>query len=82
MTAVSVHACGCEKCRSGELHPDRVFHQQVNVLASHLDERQRRWFVALEAMRIGHGGQRLLGQITGDSTTTPSSAAVVSLRQV
>jgi hypothetical protein len=30
-----------------------------------LDENQRRWFVALEAQRLGHGGDRLLSQITG-----------------
>jgi len=65
MTAVLVHSCECEKCRWGEEHPDRAFHQHINVLASRLDERQRRWFVALEAMRIGHGGQQLLAQITG-----------------
>ena len=65
MTAELVHSCECKKCRWGEEHPDRAFHQHVNVLASRLDERQRRWFVALEAMRIGHGGQQLLAQITG-----------------
>ncbi len=30
-----------------------------------LDEAQRRWYVALESQRIGHGGDRLLAQITG-----------------
>ena len=65
MTEALVHPCECEKCRWGEVHPDRAFHQHVNVLASRLDERQRRWFIALEAMRIGHGGQQLLAQITG-----------------
>jgi hypothetical protein len=65
MKATLVHPCGCEKCRSGEVHPDRAFHQQINVLASRLDERQRRWFIAFEAMHLGPGGARLLGQITG-----------------
>ena len=32
---------------------------------SRLDEQQRRWYVAVEANRIGHGGIRLLSQITG-----------------
>jgi len=35
------------------------------LFASRLDERQRRWYAALEADRVGHGGERLLAQITG-----------------
>jgi hypothetical protein len=35
------------------------------VLISRLDEQQRRWFVALEAERLGRGGETLLAQITG-----------------
>lgn len=31
-----------------------------------LDEQQRRWYVAVEADRIGYGGLRLLSQITPD----------------
>ena len=37
----------------------------MNLLLSRLDEQQRRWYVAVEAKRIGHGGGRLLSQITG-----------------
>jgi hypothetical protein len=37
----------------------------MNLLLSRLDEQQRRWYVALEADRVGHGGDRLLAQITG-----------------
>jgi hypothetical protein len=37
----------------------------MNLFLSRLDEQQRRWYVALEAERIGHGGERLLAQITG-----------------
>jgi len=37
----------------------------MNLLLSRLDEQQRRWYVALEADRIGHGGIRLLSQISG-----------------
>jgi len=35
------------------------------LFASRLDERQRRWYAALEADRVGRGGARLLAQITG-----------------
>jgi hypothetical protein len=37
----------------------------MNLFLSRVDEQQRRWYVALESMRIGHGGDRLLSQITG-----------------
>jgi len=37
----------------------------MNLLCSRLDEQQRRWYVALESNRMGHGGDRLLSQITG-----------------
>jgi hypothetical protein len=42
----------------------------MNLFLSRLDEAQRRWYVALEAQRIGHGGDRLLAQITGMNETT------------
>ena len=37
----------------------------MNVLLSRLDEQQRRWYAALEATRLGHGGERLMSHITG-----------------
>jgi hypothetical protein len=40
-------------------------HHQMNVFLSRLNEQQRRWYAALESKKIGHGGDRLLSQITG-----------------
>ena len=37
----------------------------MNLLASRLDEQQRRWLAALESKNVGHGGDTLLSQITG-----------------
>ena len=37
----------------------------MNLLLSRLDEQQRRWYVALEAKKLGHGGANLMSQITG-----------------
>ena len=37
---------------------------------SRLDEQQRRWYAALEAKRLGHGGMRLISQITGLDVNT------------
>jgi hypothetical protein len=42
----------------------------MNLLLSRLDEQQRRWYVALESMKIGHGGDGVLSQITGMSVET------------
>jgi hypothetical protein len=59
------HVCQCANCRSSGEHPDKKLHLQMNLLLSRLDEQQRRWYVAVEANRIGYGGLRLLSQITG-----------------
>ena len=37
----------------------------MNLFVSRLDEQQRRWYVALESKKIGHGGDALLSQISG-----------------
>ncbi len=37
----------------------------MNVLLSRLDEQQRRWYVALEAHKMGHGGIERMALITG-----------------
>lgn len=37
----------------------------MNLFLSRLDEQKRRWYVALEAKKLGHGGPTLLSQITG-----------------
>jgi hypothetical protein len=42
----------------------------MNLLLSRMDEQQRRWYVALESLRVGHGGDVLLEQITGLNVET------------
>ena len=59
------HVCQCTKCQSSEEHLDQKLHLQMNLLLSRLDEQQRRWYVAVEANRLGYGGLRMLSQITG-----------------
>lgn len=63
--AATVVECQCLHCQQEGEHPERVLHRRMNVFISRLDEAQRRWYVALESSRIGHGGDRLLAQITG-----------------
>lgn len=47
------------------MHPDKKRHHQINLFVSRLNEQQKRWYVALEADRLGHGGEKLLSKITG-----------------
>ena len=61
----SVHQCECALCQTEEDCPDKILHHRMNVFFSRLDEQQRRWYAALEAQRLGHGGATLVSQITG-----------------
>lgn len=65
MSAIEVRVCQCPRCAVEEAHPDRVLHEQMNLLLSRLGEAERRWYAAVEANRSGHGGARLVAQITG-----------------
>jgi len=42
----------------------------MNLFLSRLDEQQRRWYVGLEAERIGHGGTEVMAKITGINVDT------------
>ncbi len=63
--SLTMPVCQCPACLQPADYPERRRHQQLLLLFSRLDEAQRRWFAALEADRAGHGGIRLLSQITG-----------------
>jgi hypothetical protein len=65
MTAKEIHQCQCERCRQGTDPKEKLIHHQINVVLSRLDEQQRRWYAAVEATRYGHGGLKLVSQITG-----------------
>jgi hypothetical protein len=66
----TIHQCQCPICVSPEAHPDKTIHHQMNVLLSRLDEQQRRWYVALEAKKLGHGGIERMAQISGMDVST------------
>ena len=66
----TINQCQCPICESVEAHPDKAIHQQMNVFLSRLDEQQRRWYVALEAKKLGHGGIERMAQITGMNVST------------
>lgn len=59
------HRCHCADCTAVAPHPNKLLHQRMNRFLTRLNEQQRRWYVALESMKVGHGGDTLLAQITG-----------------
>ncbi len=62
---VRVNHCVCAICRSKDLrHPERLRHQQINLLLSVMNVQARRLFAAYEAERIGLGG---ISQMASDS---------------
>jgi hypothetical protein len=67
---IQVHECECSACLQSKEGPDWSIHHRMNVFLSRLDEQQRRWYVALESQKIGHGGDTLMAQITGMDVET------------
>ena len=65
MAGRAIHSCQCPDCLAGADHPDRQLHSHMNLLASRLDEQQRRWFAALESRKLGHGGDTRAALILG-----------------
>jgi len=65
----AIYQCRCPHCRNAldEIARD---HEAINRVAASLNERQRRLFVGLLALRQGHGGIVALAEITGLSRTT------------
>jgi hypothetical protein len=70
MPKQDVHQCRCPICSRSKNHADRELHRQFNLLLSRLDEQQRRWMVALESKKIGHGGDRFMAAVSGLSVET------------
>lgn len=65
MPARAVYQCQCPICQQSGDHPDKELHHQMNLFLSRLDEQQQRWYVALEAKKMGHGGATRMSEITG-----------------
>jgi hypothetical protein len=71
--------CPCKDCRERPQSSVALDHQAINRVMAMLDEKQRRLFAGLLAMRLGHGGILTLAVITGLSRTT-IRRGVVELR--
>jgi len=65
MSVDTIHQCQCSDCQQPGEHPNKELHYQMNLLLTRLDEQQRRWYVALEAKKLGRGGASQMAQITG-----------------
>ena len=60
-----VYQCQCPDCTGAADHPHKTLHHQMNLFLSRLNEQERRWFVALESKKLGHGGDTRMSLITG-----------------
>lgn len=65
MRTVKIHECECEHCRSQEAYEKNEEHRLMNLFMSRLNEQERRWYAALEAQKLGHGGLEKIAKITG-----------------
>ena len=70
MQEAPIYRCQCPRCQLPNDHPDKGHHHRMNLLLSRMDEQQRRWYVGLESMKIGHGGDVQLSLITGMNVET------------
>lgn len=61
----ATHQCGCPHCVQDGEYPDKERYAQLNLLLSRSDEQHRRWLVAWEANRLGHGGVAFMSRVTG-----------------
>ena len=66
----TVYRCRCNVCQNHPNGDAAADHAAINRVIAMLDERQRRLFAGLLAMRRGHGGIVQLAEITGLSRTT------------
>jgi hypothetical protein len=72
MNTKAIHQCECEICQGTEANAKQGEHHRINLFLSRLDEQQRRWYAAMEAERLGHGGIEAVAKITGLNVNTIS----------
>src|SRR5260370_29354558 len=65
-----IYQCCCSACQNHPKGGVAADHQAINRVLTQLDERQRRLFAGLLAMRRGHGSIVAVSGITGLSRTT------------
>jgi hypothetical protein len=64
-TSLHANHCICPVCRSQAEHPAKTLHQQINLIMSLMNARERRLFAAFQARQLGPGGITRMAEITG-----------------
>ena len=64
-TSFHANRCICPICQGKSEHPDKLLHQQINLIMSLMNARQRRLFAAFQAQQLGHGGITRMAEISG-----------------
>jgi len=64
-TTFHANHCICPVCTSTLEHPEKTFHQQINLIMSLMNAQQRRLFAAFQAQQLGRGGITRMAEITG-----------------
>ena len=65
MSDQAIHTCACAICQSGPDEPVAVYHRQLNLLLSRLNEPQRRWYVGLLSLEPNGPSDEELSRISG-----------------
>ena len=65
-----IHSCQCQACREHRYSRVAQEHRAINRVLAGLDEKSRRRFAGLLALRRGRGGVQRVHEITGLSRTT------------
>jgi hypothetical protein len=63
--SMQANHCLCPICQGKHDHPEKVLHQQINLLLSLMNARQRRLFTAFQALQLGYGGIARMSLISG-----------------
>jgi DNA-binding phage protein len=66
----AIYQCPCSECLNAPSDETSRDHAAINRVIAALDERQRRLFAGLLALRCGRGGIAALAKITGLSRMT------------
>ncbi len=64
------YVCQCWRCVTHPSGPIAQLHISVNQMVSVLNEKERRQFVGLLALQLGHGGIQAMVEVAGFSRNT------------
>lgn len=65
MSSQAIHTCECTICQGDSDEHVVVYHRQLNLLLSRLNEPQRRWYVGLLSLEPNSPSDEELSRISG-----------------